>query len=135
MELKNELNKLKEHVESGNKSELKKQIDFIHAHFTSEKDREEIDRFISSGLHDLTEHVDNVISEIEVKIQLMEISKVVSLSYIAKNYFKKTRQWLYQKINGSPVNGKPAKFTPDEIDTFNYALRDISKKIGSLTIS
>jgi hypothetical protein len=135
MELKNELNKLKGYAESGNELELKKQIDFIHAHFTSEKDKGEIDRFISSGLQDLTEHVDSVINEIEIKIQLIEISKIVSLSYIANNYFKKTRQWLYQKINGSPVNGKPARFTPDEIDTFNYALRDISRKIGSLTIS
>jgi hypothetical protein len=38
-------------------------------------------------------------------------------------------------VNGSIVNGKPAKFTPAEIDTLNYALQDISKKIGSTVIS
>jgi len=41
---------------------------------------------------------------------------------------------LYQKINGCSVNGKPAKFTPEEISTLNFALQDISKDIGSTVI-
>ena len=35
---------------------------------------------------------------------------------------------LYQRLNGNLVNGKPARFTPDELQTFNNALQDISKK-------
>lgn len=40
------------------------------------------------------------------------------MSYIAEHYFGKSRQWLYQRINGNIVNGKPADFTPDELKTF-----------------
>ena len=36
--------------------------------------------------------------------------------------------WLYQKINGSIVNRKPARFTAEEINTLNFALQDIGKK-------
>jgi hypothetical protein len=134
MTLKDELKKLGEYMDSSNELDAKKQIDFIRANFSSEKDENEINSFISSRLKDLTERVDDVISTVEVKLQLMEVSKIVSLSYIAQNYFNKTRQWLYQKINGNMVNGKKASFTPDEIQTLNFALQDVSKKIGSIAI-
>ena len=81
------------------------------------------------------ERVDDFIEATKVKMQLMEVTEIVSLSYIAKNYFHKTRTWLYQKINGNKVNGKEASFTKEEINTLNYAIQDISKKLGSTVIS
>ncbi|MCU7604834.1 DUF5053 domain-containing protein, partial [Riemerella anatipestifer] len=59
----------------------------------------------------------------------------ISLSYVAEKYFGKTKSWLYQRINENTVNGKPAKFTEKEIETLNYALQDLSKKIGSVRIA
>lgn len=135
MKLNDELIKLKNFMDNNDESNAEKQIDFIHANFTSEKEQEIIADFISSGLKGLTEYTDNVINDLEIKIQLMEVAEIVSLSYIAKNYFHKTRQWLYQKLNGNIVNGKPAAFSRDEIDVLNNALKDISKKIGSIAIS
>jgi hypothetical protein len=93
-----------------------------------------MDAFLVSMIEALIVRADNVIEEIEVRKQLLEVSKMISLSYIAENYFHKTRAWLYQKINGNIKNGKPAKFTPEEINTLNFALHDIGKKIGSITI-
>ena len=81
------------------------------------------------------QRVDKFIEETKIKMQLMEVSKIVSLSYIAKEYFHKTRTWLYQRINGNNVNGREVKFTTDEVNTLNYALQDISRKIGSTVIS
>ena len=135
MELKDELIKLKCYINSNNEEDAKRQIDLIRKHFTSEEDKMKIDKFISSELKALTEHADSFVKDIEIKIQLIEISKMVSMSYIAQNYFNKTRQWLYQKINGNIINGKKATFTQDEIKTLNYALQDMSKKISSIAIS
>jgi len=56
------------------------------------------------------------------------------MSYIAKKYFNKDRTWLYQKINGNIKNGKPVKFSDTEVHMFNFALKDISNKIGSIAI-
>ncbi|MCL2860714.1 MAG: DUF5053 domain-containing protein [Oscillospiraceae bacterium] len=69
-----------------------------------------------------------------VREQLKEVNEIVSMSYIAKKYFNKNRTWLYQKINGNLKNGKTAKFTNSEIQTFNFALKDIGNKIGSIAI-
>ena len=58
--------------------------------------------------------------------KLGEIPEVISLSYIAKKYFGRSRNWLYQRINGYLVNGKPARFTDEERKKFVAAINDIS---------
>lgn len=73
--------------------------------------------------------------ELILREQLKDVIPIVSLAYIAKTYFNKTRQWLYQRINGSLVNGKPARFTPEEIETLNNALKDIGNRLSSINVS
>ncbi|NDV96456.1 DUF5053 domain-containing protein [Dysgonomonas sp. 521] len=73
----------------------------------------------------IEERVDELISILKVS----DITKIVSMSYIATKYFKKSRSWLHQRLNGDIVNGKPAKFTNDEKRTLKLALEDISKKM------
>ncbi len=75
------------------------------------------------------------VDEILVRKQLEEMLPAISLSYIAKTYFKKSRAWLYQRINGLSVNGKPAKFSKSEIETLNYALNDIGQRLASIKVS
>lgn len=73
--------------------------------------------------------------EIIVRNQIKDILPVISLSFIAKEYFGKTKEWLYQRINGNLVNGKPAKFTEDEKHTLNFALKDIADKLMKISVS
>jgi hypothetical protein len=82
----------------------------------------------------LNTRVDKIEKEINIKLQMQTISEMISLSYIANTYFNKTRQWLYQRINGNIVNGKTAGFSDDELMKLQFALKDISKKIGSLSV-
>lgn len=70
-----------------------------------------------------------------VKEQLKDILPVVSLSFIAREYFGKTKEWLYQRINGNTVNGKPARFTEEEVKTLNSALHDIAQKLLKISVS
>lgn len=73
--------------------------------------------------------------EIIVRNQIKDILPVISLSFIAKEYFGKTKEWLYQRINGNLVNGKPAQFTEDEKHTLNFALKDIADKLMKISVS
>lgn len=70
-----------------------------------------------------------------IRKQMEDILPCISLAYIAETYFKKSRQWLYQRVNGLLVNGKPAKFTPAEIETLNFALQDMGQKLATTRIS
>jgi len=132
MELKNELKKLNG-LKSIDADKFESQYLLIKEKFTSSDEIQLIDNYISNMLSESEERIDSFIEE-SVKIQLEKVSQIVSLSYIATRYFGKTRNWLYQKINGCSVNGKPAKFTMEEITTLNDALQDISKEISSTVI-
>ena len=67
--------------------------------------------------------------------KLGEIPEVISLSYIAKKYFGKSRNWLYQRINGYLVNGKPARFTDEEREKFVAAINDISDMLKKTSLA
>lgn len=67
--------------------------------------------------------------------KLGELPEVVSLSYIAKKYFGKSRNWLYQRLNGYLVNGKPARFTEEEKKKFIAAINDISDMLKKTSLS
>lgn len=72
--------------------------------------------------------------EILLRDKLGELPEMVSFSYIAKKYFGKSRNWLYQRINGNLVNGKKARFTDNELKTFLNALNDVSEMIHQTSL-
>lgn len=74
-------------------------------------------------------------TDLSVRARLKDAMPALSMAYIAKTYFNRTSQWLYQRINGNEVNGKPAQFTKEELAILEAALKDISKKIGSVSFS
>lgn len=59
--------------------------------------------------------------------QLGEVSDMLSMSYVARAYFGKSRSWISQRLHGNIVNGKPAIFTPSELETLRGALKDMSE--------
>lgn len=59
--------------------------------------------------------------------QLGEVSDMLSMSYVARAYFGKSRSWISQRLHGNIVNGKPAIFTPSELETLREALKDMSE--------
>lgn len=75
------------------------------------------------------------VERLTVAERLGEVPQIISMSYIAKTYFGKSRSWLAHKLNENTVNGKPAQFTPEELDKLRYALRDIATKLSSLSAS
>lgn len=133
MALKDELQALKP-LFGTDSPEFYTRMKEIASTYHSEEDKKTVEAFVLEHLQNIDKRLD-VIEESAIKLQLQEIAEIVSLSYLAKKYFNKSRSWLYQRLNGNMVNGKPARFTQEELQTFNNALQDISKRIGSLSIS
>jgi hypothetical protein len=111
-----------------NTKDLKKQMDKDPAL------KKKLTRQFQQALNKRGERIKRLEKEVSIKLQLAEVSSILSMAYIAKTYFGKTRHWLYQRINGNVVNGKESKFTNKELNTLQFALKDISKKIGSVTV-
>ena len=117
-----------------------------HAKARTEKARAKIDGQIkalaaqdpdgfAAAMVELAGDTANRAEELSVREQLKDILPAISLSYISKTYFGKTRQWLYQRINGSVVNGKPAKLNDEEKKTLEGALKDLGNKLSSWHVS
>ena len=72
--------------------------------------------------------------ELIMATKLGDISHALSLSYIATTYFGKSRSWLYQRLNGHTVNGKQAKFSPEEKILFAKALNELSIRLKEASL-
>lgn len=121
-----------------NKLEILKER-FIQA--STAKEREAVDREIhalmnsegfSENMLELAGESAGKAEELLVRKRLEEVLPMISISYLSKIYFKRSRQWFYQKLNGNLINGKPARFTAEEIETLNYALKDVSRKLAAV---
>lgn len=64
--------------------------------------------------------------------RLGNVPDAVSLSYIAREYFGKSRSWLMQKVNNNTVHGSVSRFTDSELAQFKGALMDISHKLSDV---
>ena len=65
-----------------------------------------------------------------VWLAMIELSDYIKFSAIAKSHFKKSSNWILQRLHGYEINGKPAQFKPEETTIFVNALRDISLKLN-----
>jgi hypothetical protein len=102
----------------------------------SAKDKK-LARATFTSLLDEQQQTAATLKEIDLAVELGEISQYISLSAVAKGYFGKSKGWIYQRVKGYKVNGKPASFNANERQTLSQALKDISRKVyqTSLRIS
>ena len=92
---------------------------------TADEYEEGITQF-AQGIEKALDEADEMIA----RAKLGNVPEAISFSFIAKNYFGKSRAWLMQKINGNTVNGKRAAFTDEERQKFRDALQDISRQLS-----
>lgn len=83
----------------------------------------------SEALEESFEALEQQVNEVWTKQSFGFVFDALSVTYIARTYFGKTRPWLSQKLNGNLVNGKPAQFTDSERKQLKNALADIGKRI------
>lgn len=61
----------------------------------------------------------------------LEICGFINFSEVARKYFGRSAQWLTQRLHGNEVNGKPARFKPEEADKFAEALEDMAARLAA----
>jgi len=133
MEIKNLMQQMHNAATEEEKEQIIKEID---ARFSGLSDLEKIQTqkdFLES-LDEKLKEADELIKKVDIAIEISRISKYVSLSKIASDYFGKSKEWLYQRIKGYSVNGKQATFTEDERKRLSSALEDISRKIHETSL-
>lgn len=69
-----------------------------------------------------------IVSNGSVRQVLADIYEDINWAYLAKNYFGKSRSWLYHKFNGMN-NGKPDDFSDVDREKLKGALCDIADRL------
>jgi predicted outer membrane protein len=125
MKMDTKIEELKVRFRTASKQEIEiidNEIDFLH-----NEDNEAFSKEMIKAIKQTNNEADELI----LKEKLKEILPVISVSYLAKNYFKKTPQWFYQRLNGNNVNGKEAHFTNNELKILSNALKEIGQKLSA----
>lgn len=129
--LKKELELLK--VELGTPA-FDERLEKMNGVYTSDEDRALISEHVLLMLDGIGKELDEVNEELNTLETVKSISNIISFKYIAETYFNKSKSWFSQRLNGNMVHGKKCGFNDEELRTLRFALQDISKKIGSLSI-
>ena len=114
--------------------------DIIRQHNQVELSEEEKQRYSDTVISDfdtILKKIDEDIEELKVdriREKIGELDKAISFAYIAKHYFGKSQSWLTQRLNGSRVNGKEARFNKSEVLQLEEAIHDLGRKLSSLTL-
>lgn len=69
-----------------------------------------------------------IVSNSSVRQVLADIYEDINWAYLAKNYFGKSRSWLYHKFSGMN-NGKPDDFSDVDREKLKGALCDIADRL------
>lgn len=89
--------------------------------------------FLANSADKRLDEIEESVTNYTIYEQLGALAEVINLAYIARHYFGKSRQWLYQRIKGYNVNGKPAKFSEEERRKFIGALNEIGFQLTTAT--
>ena len=96
--------------------------------------REHFERFQKAETVKERQAISEELDARRIREKLGSVPEAISMSYIAKNYFGKTKTWLYQRLNGNKVNGKEARFTEEEARQLQTALHDLGQRLSSIIL-
>lgn len=136
--LKEELDELREifrNITPETEEEYQNRFLSIQERYTSPEDVEAINDFMMSLYKVMDEKIEEVDRLLTIQEQLKPYKEILPISYIARTYFGKSAAWLQQRLYGYKVRGKVYSLSEKDINTLNLAIQDISKKIGSLSIT
>ena len=66
------------------------------------------------------------------ELKKSDLLSMLNATYIARRFFGKTSSWFSQQLNNNIVNGKPAEFSPEELETLHNALHTMSVEIQEI---
>ena len=95
--------------------------------FIEEGNEEDVQKLIAKRLVGAI----TALEVLEVKEALSEILPFISQAYIAKTYFKKSRAWFTQRLNGNEVFGVKASFDSESLLVLIDALKDMRNKMSA----
>lgn len=125
-------------TESLQGEELDNALYAIRDKYTTAEDKRIMTEYMDARFDEVERMMDELEEEVDritAKEELGDLYEILPLAHIAKKYFNRSRGWLYQRLNGYTVNGKVCSFSEEEKKTFNFAMREVGQRIGSMQLT
>jgi hypothetical protein len=100
----------------------------------SPAEQEQVQAVFLKNLKNEVDETKELVKELDLRKTLDKVSRYISMSYISKEFFGKSRQWLNNRIKGNVVNGRPARFTEVELKKLSTALDMLSAEIKETSL-
>ena len=103
----------------------------------TEEERASYGSTIATDIDRILKAVDDDLEALKaekIRSAMGELGNAISFAYIAKHYFGKSQSWLTQRLNGSKVNGKTARFNKSELIQFQNAIHDLGRKLSAIML-
>ncbi|GHT52226.1 hypothetical protein AGMMS49982_11880 [Bacteroidia bacterium] len=98
----------------------------------SESEKENIGNSLAEVKLSKLKQVKEISEEISILEQLDGMEEFVNFSTISRNYFGKDKSWMYQRLHGYSVHGKPARFTLEEKRKLSNAFLSLSDNLKTV---
>ena len=101
------------------------------------EEKKEYDDAMISDFRRMMAAMDEDIADLQaeaIRKKMGDMPKFINLTQIARVYFGKSQSWLMQRINGNKVNGKEARFTPEEARQLEAAFHDLGNKLLAVAL-
>ena len=85
--------------------------------------------FIETGVSQIAEDIEIIRNQLDTQDY-----RLLPMSFIASHYFGKSSSWLSQRLNGTQVRGRRYTLNEEQRTTFNNAVQEVAKRIGSICI-
>lgn len=95
----------------------------------SSKGKKELSRAFFESAKEEEEKAKNLATYVDLRLKLGKVLDIVSMAYISKTYFYKSRSWFNHRLNNNKINGVPVSFNSEELKILSFALDDIGTKM------
>ena len=116
-----------------NAEDLQKIADSVST--LSQSERDEIEPLLEEMGNRFLSKAKETIHFAKVAMQLEDVSNYVSLSYISKRFFGKSRSWMHNKVKGNFSNGKPSSFSDTEMKKLQEAFVTLSDELKQVSLN
>jgi hypothetical protein len=98
----------------------------------------EQEKLFGDALNERTEQAiakaGKVVDYVKLALKIKPVTDYVSISYISRRFFGKSRSWLHNRLQGYKNNGKQDTLSAEDIITLRNALLTISDEIKSAAL-
>jgi hypothetical protein len=100
-----------------------------HFPILSEEQEAEFNNALNGRTEQAIINAGKAVEHVKLALKIKPIADYISVSYISRRFFGKSRSWLHNRLQGYKNNGKPDTLSPNEIVTLKKALLTLSDEI------